>query len=279
MPNSRRPTIGVFDSGVGGLTVLRALVERIPDADYLYFGDTARLPYGSKSAATVAHYAVGAVRYLQDQGAELLVIACNTATALALNEIKAAAGVDVIGVIEPGAEAAAAATRKRKVVVIGTEATISSHAYRRALEARKVAVREKACPLLVPLVEEGWVEHPVTEQVAKIYLSEAFADDAGDFNADVLVLGCTHYPLIKPLLRRMAPEHVAIVDSAESTAQEVARQLQIGALPAAAQTRRERRGAAELKFFATDSAEKFRMAGTRFLGLPVEDVVHVDLKE
>ena len=284
MPNSRRPTIGVFDSGVGGLTVLRALVERVPDADYLYFGDTARLPYGSKSAATVAHYAVGAVRYLQDQGAESLVIACDTATALALNEIKAAAGVDVIGVIEPGAEAAAAATRKRKVVVIGTEATISSHAYRRALEARKVAVREKACPLLVPLVEEGWVEHTVTEQVAKIYLSEAFADDAGDFNADVLVLGCTHYPLIKPLLRRMAPEHVEIVDSAESTAREVARQLQIEALPSSAETssaqrRTERQGASKLKFFATDSAEKFRMAGTRFLGLPVEDVVHVDLKE
>ena len=287
MPNSRRPTIGVFDSGVGGLTVLRALVERVPDADYLYFGDTARLPYGSKSAATVAHYAVGAVRYLQDQGAELLVIACNTATALALNEIKAAAGVEVIGVVEPGAEAAAAATRKRKVVVIGTEATISSHAYRRALEARKVAVREKACPLLVPLVEEGWVEHTVTEQVAKIYLSEAFSDDARD--ADVLVLGCTHYPLLKPLLRRVAPEHVAIVDSAESTAREVARQLQIEPLPSSAQTssaqtssvqtRSERRGVPELKFFATDSAEKFRMTGTRFLGLPVEDVVHVDLKE
>jgi glutamate racemase len=279
-----RPKIGVFDSGVGGLTVLRALVERVPDADYLYFGDTARLPYGSKSAATVAHYAVGAVRYLQDQGAELLVIACNTATALALDEIKAAAGVDVIGVVEPGAEAAAAATRTRRVVVIGTEATISSHAYRRALEARKVAVREKACPLLVPLVEEGWVEHTVTEQVARIYLSEAFADDAGDFSADVLVLGCTHYPLIKPLLRRIAPEHVAIVDSAESTAREVARQLRIEPLPVSAQTaldqrRSERRGVATLTFFATDSAEKFRMMGTRFLGLPVEDVVHVDLKE
>ena len=269
---------------MGGLTVLRALIERVPNADYLYFGDTARLPYGSKSAATVAHYAVGAVRYLQDQGAELLVIACNTATALALNEIKAAAGVDVIGVVEPGAEAAAAVTRKRKVVVIGTEATISSHAYRRSLEARNIAVREKACPLLMPLVEEGWVEHTVTEQVARIYLSEAFLDDAGDFNADVLVLGCTHYPLIKPLLRRVAPEHVAIVDSAESTAREVARQLQIEALPSSAETssaqrRTERRGASGLKFFATDSAEKFRMAGTRFLGLPVEDVVHVDLKE
>src|SRR4029077_19744404 len=230
-PLPRRPTVGVFDSGVGGLTVLRALVERIPDADYLYFGDTARLPYGSKSAATVAHYAVGAVRYLQDQGAELLVIACNTATALALDQIRAAAGVEVIGVIEPGAEAAAAASRKRKVVVIGTDATIGSHAYRRALEARGVAVREKACPLFVPLVEEGWVEHPVTEQVAKIYLAEAFSEDAGIDNnddADVLVLGCTHYPLIKPLLRRVAPEHIAIVDSAEPTARGVARRLRVG---------------------------------------------------
>ena len=273
-PQLGRPKIGVFDSGVGGLTVLRALVDRIPEADYLYFGDTARLPYGSKSAATVAHYAVGAVRYLQDQGAELLVIACNTATALALDEIKSAAGVEVVGVIEPGAEAAAAASRKRKAVVIGTDATISSHAYRRALEARKVAVREKACPLFVPLVEEGWVEHPVTEQVARIYLSEAFSDDASD--ADVLVLGCTHYPLIKPLLRRVAPEHIAIVDSAESTAQNVVRQLQVGTLPS---TKSERRSPPGLRFFATDSAEKFRKMGMRFLELPVEDVVHVDLKE
>ncbi len=285
----------MFDSGVGGLTVLRALVDRIPEADYLYFGDTARLPYGSKSAATVAHYAVGAARYLEDQGAELLVIACNTATALALNEIKAAASVEVIGVVEPGAEAAAAATRNRKVVVLGTEATISSHAYRRALEARKVAVREKACPLFVPLVEEGWVEHPVTEQVARIYLSEAFAGDAGGFDADVLVLGCTHYPLIKPLLRRVAPEHVTIVDSAESTADDVARQLgrqaKIEPLPSSAKakalsaetssakTKSERGGVPALKFFATDSAEKFRKMGTRFLGLPVENVTHVDLKE
>jgi glutamate racemase len=269
--------IGVFDSGVGGLTVLRALVDRIPDADYLYFGDTARLPYGSKSAATVAHYAVGAVRYLQDQGAELLVIACNTATALALPEIKAAAGVEVIGVVEPGAEAAAAASRKQKVVVIGTEATISSHAYLRALEARGVAAREKACPLFVPLVEEGWVEHPVTEQVARIYLAEAFSEDARD--ADVLVLGCTHYPLIKPLLRRVAPEHIAIVDSAESTARAVARQLHGEPITSLAQTKSEGRGIPGLKFFATDSAEKFRKMGARFLGLSVEDVLHVDLKE
>ena len=215
------------------------------------------------------------MRYLQDHGAELLVIACNTATALALPEIKGAASVEVIGVVEPGAEAAAAASRKRKVVVIGTDATVSSHAYQRALEARDVVAREKACPLFVPLVEEGWVEHPVTEQVAQIYLSEAFSGDASD--ADALVLGCTHYPLIKPLLRRVAPEHIAIVDSAESTAQEVARQLQMTPLPASSD--RKGRGGLELKFFATDSAEKFRKMGTRFLGLPVEDVLHVDLKE
>jgi glutamate racemase len=276
---ARRPKIGVFDSGVGGLTVLRALVERIPGADYLYFGDTARLPYGSKSAATVAHYAVGAVRYLQDQGAELLVIACNTATALALDKIKAAAGVEVIGVVEPGAEAAAAVSRKRKVVVIGTDATIGSHAYRRALEARAVTVREKACPLFVPLVEEGWVEHPVTEQVAKIYLSEAFSGDASD--ADVLVLGCTHYPLIKPLLRRVAPRHVTIVDSAESTAQQVAGQLQVEPQiqPSPGSTKSTRNEVSRLTFFATDSAENFKRMGNRFLGLPVEDVLHVDLKE
>ncbi|MBZ5547428.1 MAG: glutamate racemase [Acidobacteriia bacterium] len=271
----RRPTIGVFDSGVGGLTVLRALLNRIPDADYLYFGDTARLPYGSKSAATVAHYAVGAVSYLQDQGAELLVIACNTATALALDEIKAGSHVEVIGVVEPGADAAAHASTKRSVVVIGTEATVASHAYRRALEAKGVAVREKACPLLVPLVEEGWTEHPVTEQVARIYLSEAFSEDSRD--ADVLLLGCTHYPLLKPLLRRIVPDHISIVDSAESTAQAVARQLQID--PLHTPNDPERRSVPRLKFYATDSAEKFRKMGTRFLGHPVEDVVHADLKE
>jgi glutamate racemase len=272
---SRRPTIGVFDSGVGGLTVLHALLERIPGADYLYFGDTARLPYGSKSAATVAHYATGAVHYLQDHGAELLVIACNTATALALDEIKAASLVGVIGVIEPGAEAAASATRKKKVVVLGTDATISSHAYRRALENKGVVVREKACPLLVPLVEEGWVEHTVTEQVARIYLLEAFSGDSSD--ADVLVLGCTHYPLIKPLLRRVAPEHVLIVDSAESTAHAVAERLRIAPLHSPDES--EKRVVPRLKFFATDSAEKFKKMGTRFLGRPVEDVLHVDLKE
>jgi len=273
---TRRPTIGVFDSGFGGLTVLKALLELIPDADYLYFGDTARLPYGSKSVETVARYAVEAAHYLEGHGAELLVIACNTATALALDRITASAHVPVVGVVEPGAAAAASVTKNKKIVVIGTEATVSSHAYRKALEARSLDAREKACPLLVPMVEEGWVEHPVTEQVARIYLGEAFAE--GFVDADVLVLGCTHYPLLKPLLHRVAPPHVSIVDSAESTARAVAARLQ-ALLPPPPAVREERRALPRLKFFATDSVEKFRRLGERFLGHPIEDVQHVDLKE
>src|ERR1700688_4013684 len=242
----RRPTIGVFDSGFGGLTVLKALLELIPRADYAYFGDTARLPYGSKSVETVARYAVSAVHYRESHGAQMLVIACNTATALALDRIRSATHVPVVGVIEPGAEAAAAATKNQKIVVIGTEATVSSHAYRQALEARGLSAREKACPLLVPLVEEGWIEHSVTQQVARIYLEEAFAD--GFRYADTLVLGCTHYPLLKPLLHGVAPEDVSIVDSAESTARAVAEQLR-SLLPANGEAE-ERRALPRIKFFA-----------------------------
>jgi glutamate racemase len=271
----RRPTIGVFDSGFGGLTVLKALLELVPVADYAYFGDTARLPYGSKSVETVARYAVEAAHYLESYGAQMLVIACNTATALALDRITAAAHVPVLGVIEPGAAAAATASKNQKVVVIGTEATVSSHAYHKALEARGLRAREKACPLLVPLVEEGWVEHAVTEQVARIYLAEAFAD--GFLDADTLVLGCTHYPLLKPLLHRVTPGHVSIVDSAESTARAVASRLQ--ELIPEASCAEKRHSLPGLKFFATDSVEKFRRLGERFLGHPIDDVQHVDLKE
>src|SRR5450432_3637984 len=270
-----RPTIGVFDSGFGGLTVLKALLALVPDADYLYFGDTARLPYGSKSVETVARYGCEAARFLEQQGAELLVIACNTATALALEQIRAAASVPVVGVIEPGARRAAeaASSKSRRVVVIGTEATISSHAYQKALAALKIESREKACPLLVPLVEEGWVGHAVTEQVAKIYLGEAFGDGFGA--ADVLLLGCTHYPLLKAVLQRVVPAGVTLVDSAESTA------LAVGELVQSAEVRQvgEHSRTAEgkissppLRFFVTDSVEKFRRLGTRFLGREIEDI-------
>lgn len=281
---SAKTRIGVFDSGFGGLTVLKALLEAVPDAEYLYFGDTARLPYGSKSVATVAKYACEAARFLEHEGAELLVIACNTATALALDQIGQATSVKVLGVVEPGAQQAAAVSKKAKVVVIGTEATISSHAYRKALAACGLESREKACPLLVPLVEEGWVNHPVTEQVARIYLEEAFGEEFR--SADVLLLGCTHYPLLKPLLDRVVAQGVVLVDSAESMAIAVSNLTS----PGTPTLTGEKPGTEPLpdqppltseqaQFFVTDSIEKFKRLGTLFLGHQMAHITHVDLKE
>jgi glutamate racemase len=262
--------LGVFDSGVGGLTVLRELVKLVPQADYLYFGDTARLPYGSKSVETVQKYAISATRFLEQHGAEMLVIACNTATALALDAIKASTRLPVVGVIEPGADAAAAATKKKNVLVIGTEATVGSHAYRAALEKRGVKVAEKACPLFVPLIEEGWAEHDITQRVAHVYLDEFFQDP--DRSPDLLVLGCTHYPLIKPMLRAVAPWRVEIVDSAEATAAVVAKQLNSSGHSRLASQN------SQLRFFATDSPEKFRRLGERFMGRAIANVEHVEME-
>jgi glutamate racemase len=280
------PRIGVFDSGVGGLTVLKAMAEQI-SAHYLYFGDTARLPYGTKSAETVARYAIGATRFLEAQDIDLLVIACNTATALALPLIKEAAHVPVIGVVEPGAAMAAQVSKQRAAIVIATEATVSSHAYRDALQQHGVEAYEKACPLLVPLVEEGWIGHPVTEQVARIYLGEAMAHAPN--SADVLVLACTHYPLLAPLLRRIVPDQMQIVDSAESTARVVKKMLD-GDDPLSSRARSEAtsRGTSigegsavsdhrTFHFYVTDSVDKFKRLAAGFLGRRVDHVEHVDL--
>src|SRR5438270_7522252 len=265
------PRIGVFDYGFGGLTVLKALLQVLPNAEYLYFGDTARLPYGSKSAETVARYACEAARFLEAEGAELLVIACNTATALALEQIEQAVSVKVLGVIEPGAQRALTQSRNRKVVVIGTDATVSSHAYQRALSAHGLEAREKACPLLVPLVEEGWVDHPVTEQVARIYLDEAFTDRFR--SADILLLGCTHYPLLKTLLKRVVPDSVTLVDSAESMALAVldltaSGRSEPGIKQVSGTGPRAKVDEDHLSFCVTDSVEKFKRFGSLFLGQP-----------
>jgi glutamate racemase len=262
------PAIGVFDSGFGGLTVLRELRAVLPGADYLYFGDTAHLPYGAKSVRTVAKYAIASAHFLEERSIEMLVIACNTAAALAFDEIRAAVSVPVVGVVEPGSERAAQISKTKKVVVVATEATVASHAYQRALHRLGLEATEKACPLFVPLVEEGWVEHPVTEQVAHIYMDEVFRDGARD--ADVLLLGCTHYPLVRPLLRRVVPAQVEIVDSAESTAAKVAEILgrncgQVG------------RGS--LRCYATDSTEKFRRLGEKFLGCSITSVELIDIEK
>lgn len=262
------PIIGVFDSGFGGLTVLRELRKVLPGAGYFYFGDTAHLPYGAKSVRTVAKYAIASAQFLEQRGINMLVIACNTATALALDDIRAAVKLPVVGVIEPGAQRAAEISKTRQIAVIATEATVSSHAYQRALQGYGLQAAEKACPLFVPLVEEGWVEHPVTEQVAHIYVDEIFRDGAR--NADVLLLGCTHYPLIRPLLRRVTPPQVEIVDSAESTAAKVLALL--GKQEKSAEP-------GSLHCYATDSVEKFRRLGQKFLGCPIEKVELIDIEK
>ena len=276
-PNQEPPTIGVFDSGFGGLTVLRALVARAPQAYFAFIGDTARLPYGSKSRRTIARYAAQSARFLvEEQGAEYLVIACNTASALALDAIKEAvpSSVPVIGVIEPGAQAARRASKTGDVLVIATDATVQSHAYAAACRARGLRAFEKACPLLVPLVEEGWTGHPVTAEVVRVYFDELNAEAAVQgLNPDALVLGCTHYPLLKPIIERVIPPDMKVIDSAESTADKMVMLLShhLGAPP------NPTPAYPNLRFFATDSVEKFERLGSRFLGQPVANVQLVDL--
>jgi len=217
--SDRRP-IGVFDSGVGGLTVAAALARVLPDESILYLGDTARLPYGTKSADTVTRYTERNLAFLESRGVKAVVVACNTASALALPRL-ARRRLPVWGVVEPGADRAAAASGGR-VGVIATESTIRSGAYAAALRARRpdLAILSEACPLLVPLVEEGWLDDPVTESVARRYLAPLLAAEI-----DTLVLGCTHYPLLAPLLARLVGSGVALVDSAEAVAERVARDL------------------------------------------------------
>ena len=291
-------TIGVFDSGFGGLTVLRELLPLIPGAHYIYLGDTARLPYGSKSHETIARYAVSSARYLHEQGADLLVIACNTATALAFDDIRRAMPIPVIGVIQPGAEAALTASTTRAknnavilsaaknprilleaptsnqshTLVLATQATIQSHAYAHALHALGLEATEKACPLLVPMVEEGWTNHPVTDEVLKIYLTEALAEAP---NAQTLLLGCTHYPLIEPAIARVLAElghPLTIIDSAHATARTTAQ-----AIDTHFPHRKPQETAATCTFYATDSIEKFQRLGSNFLGQPLSKVHLLDL--
>ena len=267
-------SIGVFDSGFGGLTVLRALMRQLPQARYAFLGDTARLPYGSKSRRTIARYAAESAQFLvREQGAEYLVIACNTASALALDAIREAVPVPVIGVIEPGAKAARKASANGDVLVIATDATVQSHAYAAACHAQGLRALEKACPLLVPLVEEGWTSHPVTAEVIRIYLAELMQRAAEEgLHPDALVLGCTHYPLLRPLLENSVPAGIEIIDSASAVAYELVHSLYQHHPPAPTSFE-----TTELQCFATDSVEKFERLGSRFLERPVGKVELIDL--
>jgi glutamate racemase len=265
------PTIGVFDSGFGGLTVLRELLPLIPGAHYIYLGDTARLPYGSKSQSTIARYAVESARFLEARGADHLVIACNTASALAMPEIVAAIRIPVAGVIEPVVRATQFRQPGADTLILATAATVQSHAYRNSCSALGLRPTEKPCPLLVPLIEEGWIDHPVTRDVLGIYLREAL-----DLcSPKVVILGCTHYPLIAPLVAetlRSLGSAAEVIDSAQATARAVQQMVSQNGTVASAPAI-----AATCEFFATDSVEKFARLGSAFLGRPVDHVQLLDL--
>jgi glutamate racemase len=262
MTQSHLP-IGVFDSGIGGLTVVRALMAHLPQEHVVYFGDTARVPYGVKSAETICEYAGQITAFLVAHPVKLLIVACNTMAAVAADAIRARSPVPVLDVIETGAETAARATRNRRIGVIGTLATVDSAAYERALRRHRpdVAIHARACPLFVPLVEEGWLEHPVTRLTAEEYLAPLLAEDI-----DTLVLGCTHYPLLAPLLEKVAGSSVRLVDSATTTAERAAGLL--------AERKLLNPGEAPPKhrYFVTDVPQRFRAVGERFLGQPLEPI-------
>lgn len=262
---TRVSPIGVFDSGVGGLTVLRALKTLLPGEDFIYVGDTARVPYGSKSPETVRRFALEISAFLKKRGVKMIVAACNTVSAVALPELRRFFHGPVLGVIEPGARAAVAATKNRRVAIIGTEATIRSGAYESAIRhlERNVKTFSRPCPLLVPLVEEGWGKHPVTRAVAKECISPLLSK-----RVDALVLGCTHYPLLKPVLRRVVGR-VELIDSAEETAKAVrSRLLQDGNL-----VNHGRRG--HVSYFSSDDPRKFARLGRMFLGWRLKNVKRI----
>jgi glutamate racemase len=270
---TRQLPIGVFDSGVGGLTVLRALRQALPHEDLIYLGDTARLPYGTKSESSISRYAGQATALLQERGIKLLVVACNTASAVALEALKQQMQpVPVIGVVEPGATAAVTAKPGGRHLVLATEATVQYGAYRQAIARRdeQAEVRELACELMVSLAEEGWTDGSIAEAIVRRYL-EPLAELS--FEPDTIILGCTHFPLLRPAIRRVVGDETAIVDSASTTASVAAAMLADDGLL----NEQERPG--KLLLMATDGAGRFARVGGRFIGedLEASDIEIVDL--
>lgn len=264
----RSRPIGVFDSGIGGLTVVRALMERLPLESIVYFGDSARVPYGIKSVATIEHFTAQITEFLLRQNVKMLIVACNTMAAVAADVVRGLArDIPVLDVIEAGAQAAVAGARGAGIGVIGTPTTINSNAYARRIHALDPGARvfSQACPLFVPLVEEGWLDHPVTRLTAQEYLRPVLAEEV-----DSLVLGCTHYPLLKPLLREVAGGGVRLVDSAITTAEMAAARLQALGIANADP------GPAAYRFVVTDVPLRFQTIGERFLGRSLGAVERVE---
>ena len=259
--------IGIFDSGVGGLTVYRALHDRLPNERFVYLGDTARVPYGTKSLATVERYAIENSEFLASRGVKLLVVACNTASALALPKIRERIGIGIVGVIGPGGRKAVRATNGRpaaRIGVIATEATVASNAYFDSirLASPSAEVLQIGCPLFVPLAEEGWTNEPETASIAKKYLARM-----NEFAPDALVLGCTHYPILRDVIQRTVGENVTLIDSGEATAEEVEAHLRENGLESPNQIAGERTLCDDLDhFYVTDAADRFAHVAERFLG-------------
>ncbi len=264
----RQQPIGVFDSGLGGLTVVNQLMNQLPGESIIYFGDTARVPYGTKSSLTIQRFSVQIARFLQQQGVKLIVVACNTASSVALEEIKESVTVPVIGVIEPGARAALRESATKRIGVIGTSATVSAGKYEAVLKSldSSVEVFSRACPLFVPLVEEGWIDTPVTEEVAAIYLKPLMGK-----NIASLILGCTHYPIIKATIKKVVNGNVQIIDSAIETAVEVRNTLQSHKIM------NESSHLPEHLFYVSDFPQKFEEIARRLLGRPLVNVHRIAL--
>jgi glutamate racemase len=267
--NKKSLPIGIFDSGVGGLNVYRALHDRLPNEHFVYLGDTARVPYGTKSLATVERYAVENSEFLASLGIKLLVVACNTASALALPKIRERIGLDVAGVIGPGGRKAVEVTReieKPRIGVIATEATVSSNAYFDAIRrvSDSAEVLQAGCPLFVPLAEEGWTSEPETFSIAKKYLARM-----NEFSPNALVLGCTHYPILKDVIQQTVGENVTLIDSGEATADEVEVLLTEKDLMNPDRNESARKLCDDLDhFYVTDAADRFARVAERFLGSP-----------
>ncbi len=261
--------IGIFDSGIGGLTVVKEIRRKLPCESIIYLGDTARVPYGTKSSKTVISYSRSNAEFLTSQGIKLLVVACNTASAFALQELRSKLNIPVIGVLEPGAAEAVRATKNSIVGVIGTPSTIKSEAYKKAIEKINpdISVFSKPCPLFVPLAEEGWVNDPVSEQIAKRYLNPLIEE-----NIDTLILGCTHYPLLKELLQRVAGRDIKLVDSAEEVAKNIEQKLMESDIG------NTNKKTGEKQFYLTDVSDSFVSIAADFLGEEISSIKQVDIK-
>jgi len=262
--------IGVFDSGLGGLTVVNQLMHYLPQESIIYFGDTARVPYGTKSPETIRKFAVQITRFLESQGVKLIVVACNTVSSVAMENVIELSSVPVIGVIQPGARAALEKSKNRRIGVIGTSATVSAGKYNSVLSsmAPDVVVFSQACPLFVPLVEEGWIDSEVTEMVARIYLEPLMRQ-----TIDTMILGCTHYPIIKETIKKIVDGDIEIVDSAIQTALEVREVLSSKNLLNASGT------LPEYHFHVSDFPQKFEDIARRLLGHPPENVLRISLDD